>query len=94
MSITVDAFAVLLLLVPGFLTSKMLNAIAVRRGKGHMAEIKEALVFSFLQAAARRPPAPVAPGQANFSRERTAPPIRRRFLELPGTLSATVVFSR
>lgn len=48
MSITVDAFAVLLLLVPGFLTSKILNAIAVRRGKGHMAEIIEALVFSFL----------------------------------------------
>ena len=48
MSITVDAFAVLLLLVPGFLTSKIINAIAVRRGKGHMAEIIQTLVFSFL----------------------------------------------
>lgn len=48
MSITVEAFALLLLLVPGFLTSKILNAIAVRRDKGHMAEIIEALVFSVL----------------------------------------------
>lgn len=48
MNITTDALAVLLLLIPGFMSSGILNAIVVRRAKGRVGSLIEALVCSFL----------------------------------------------
>ena len=48
MQVTVEALAVLLFLLPGFLASRIVGAVAVRRAKGHVGEIVEALILSFL----------------------------------------------
>lgn len=48
MSITSETLVVLLLLMPGFLASVVLNAVVVRQTNDRTARIIEALVFSFL----------------------------------------------
>ena len=48
MSITSEALAVLLLLMPGFLASVVLNSVVVRQTKDRVGGIIEALVFSFV----------------------------------------------
>lgn len=48
MNITGETLAVFLLLMPGFLSSAVLNAIVVRQTKDRVGSIIEALVFSFV----------------------------------------------
>lgn len=48
MNITTEALAVFLLLMPGFVSSAVLNALVVRQTKDRLASIVEALVFSFV----------------------------------------------
>ena len=49
MEVSAEALAILLVLLPGFLASRIVGAIAVRRAKRHMGEIIiEALVISVL----------------------------------------------
>ncbi len=48
MNLTTETFTVFLLLMPGFVSSAVLNAIVVRPTKDRVASIVEALVFSFL----------------------------------------------
>jgi hypothetical protein len=48
MNISGEALAVFLLLMPGFLSSAVLNAIVVRQTKDRVGSIIEALVFSFV----------------------------------------------
>ena len=48
MNITTETQAVFLLLMPGFVSSAVLNAIVVRQTKDRIASIVEALVFSFV----------------------------------------------
>lgn len=48
MSITNETLAVLLLLMPGFLASVILNSVVVRQVKDRVGGIIEALVFSFV----------------------------------------------
>ena len=48
MNITTETLTVFLLLMPGFVSSAVLNAIVVRQAKDRVASIAEALVFSFV----------------------------------------------
>ena len=48
MNLTTETLVVFLLLMPGFLSSAVLNALVVRRAKDRAGNIIEALVFSFL----------------------------------------------
>lgn len=48
MNLTTETLVVFLLLMPGFLSSAVLNAIVVRRVKDRTGNVIEALVFSFL----------------------------------------------
>ena len=48
MNITGETLAVFLLLMPGFLSSAVLNSVVVRQTKGRGGSIIEALVFSFV----------------------------------------------
>ena len=48
MDITAEALAVLLFLLPGFLASRIVGAIAVRRAQGNVGAIVEALILSVL----------------------------------------------
>jgi len=50
--VTAEALAVLLFLLPGFLTSKIVGTIVVRRSTDHVREAIEALIYSFLIYAA------------------------------------------
>lgn len=52
MNITAEAYLVLLLLVPGFVASRVLGMVAVRRGSTTRSEIAEALIFSVVIYAA------------------------------------------
>ena len=48
MRLTVETLTLFLLLMPGFVSSAVLNTIAVRQAKGRVDQMIEALVFSFL----------------------------------------------
>ena len=48
MRLTAETLTLFLLLVPGFVSSAVLNAIVVRQMKGRVGHVIEALVFSFL----------------------------------------------
>ena len=48
MRLTAETLTLFLLLVPGFVSSAVLNAIVVRQTKGRVGHVIEALVFSFL----------------------------------------------
>ena len=48
MNISGEALAVFLLLMPGFLSSAVLNAIVVRQARDRVGSVIEALVFSFV----------------------------------------------
>ena len=48
MRLTTETLTLFLLLVPGFVSSAVLNAIVVRRTTGRIGHVVEALVFSFL----------------------------------------------
>lgn len=48
MEVSAQALAVLLFLLPGFVASRIVGAVAVRRAKGHLGEIVEALILSYL----------------------------------------------
>ena len=48
MRLTVETLTLFLLLVPGFVSSAVLNAVIVRQTKGRVGHVIEALVFSFL----------------------------------------------
>lgn len=48
MNLTSETLVVFLLLMPGFLSSAVLNAIVVRTAKDRTGSVIEALVFSFL----------------------------------------------
>lgn len=48
MNITTETLAIFTLLVPGFITSAILNLLTVRKDRDALARIVEALVFSFL----------------------------------------------
>ncbi len=52
MEVTAEALAVLLFLLPGFLTSRIVGTIVVRRSTDHVREAIEALIYSFLIYAA------------------------------------------
>jgi hypothetical protein len=48
MSVTTETLALFVLLLPGFVSSAILNAIVVRKSQSALENIVEALVFSFL----------------------------------------------
>lgn len=48
MSISLEAVAVLMILLPGFVSSAVLDHVVVRKSREGLAQITEALVFSFL----------------------------------------------
>ena len=48
MGLTTETLTLFLLLVPGFVSSAVLNAIVVRQKSGRVGQVIEALVFSFL----------------------------------------------
>jgi hypothetical protein len=48
MRLTAETLTLFLLLVPGFVSSAVLNAVVVRQAKGRVGHVIEALVFSFL----------------------------------------------
>jgi len=48
MEVTFEALALLIFLLPGFVSSNILDHIMVRKPKDHFGRIIEALVFSFI----------------------------------------------
>lgn len=48
MRLTTETLTLFFLLVPGFVSSAILNAVVVRRMTGRAGQVIEALVFSFL----------------------------------------------
>lgn len=48
MDVSLEAFGILLILLPGFLSSTVLDHVVVRKPKENLPKIIEALVFSFL----------------------------------------------
>jgi hypothetical protein len=48
MDITLEALALLIVLLPGFVSSSILDHVAVRKPKDHFGRIIEALVFTFI----------------------------------------------
>ena len=48
MRLTAETLTLFLLLMPGFVSSAVLNAIVVRQAKGRVGQVIEALVFSFV----------------------------------------------
>jgi len=48
MDITAETVTIFVYLIPGFLSSQILNCVLVRKEKDHLAKIVEALVFTFI----------------------------------------------
>ena len=63
MRLTTETLTLFLLLVPGFVSSAVLNAIVVRQTSGRVGQVIEALVFSFLLYACLVPFFGGSPGQ-------------------------------
>ena len=48
MDLTSESFSILIVLLPGFLSMTVLNAITVRQDRDNLTKLFEALAFSFL----------------------------------------------
>ena len=77
MRLTTETLTLFLLLVPGFVSSAVLNAIVVRRTTGRIGHVVEALVFSFLIYACLAPFFGGSPSASKSYRSTIEPPIAR-----------------